>query len=43
MLKKEGGGVLKNHCSVRGQDSGTFAGWDFAKIWKNLRNLNGLF
>jgi hypothetical protein len=36
MLKKEGGGgegggVLKNHCFVRGQDSGTFAGWGFAK------------
>ena len=23
--------VLKNHCFVRGWDSGTFAGWDFAK------------
>ena len=23
--------MLKNHCFVRGQDSGTFAGWDFAK------------
>jgi hypothetical protein len=38
-----GGGVLKNHCFVRGRDSETFAGWDFAKIWKSLRNLNGPF
>ncbi len=40
MLKRGGagvrGGVKREHCLVREQDSGTFAGWGFAK---NLEEL----